>query len=747
MLNVTLWPIITYLCILLYKRILLPYQPPYALEVITDLIVIIFVFLLSIERKSRVAHILQTIILISIILLNWLYVYTYIALNNRFVFDNLNFSSIGTLLGYITMPPIIAFTVIVSTIGVGLKYTNITLRLNSSTTYSFVYVMSLACAILYMYFNYNSSYSYELNYFDDLKGPKVTTVIPAKIPTSIKQYSQGTESRLAILLTDRSTLWLGLAHGLKSIGVPFIITENYQEALKHKVVFIYPAIPRDLPVDALDALMNFPLKGGTLITKDIYIDGMNQVFGIDGSLSAKTINSVHINQNFSVTQDFTVPEEQNIRIRNANGLSPAEVAYSNPIESPLATYENGTAAIVQKTYPNGKAYAIGINIGRLALIGYDNKQDGISPYYVNHYVPTIDVFLRLIKNIYLEREKNAVTLNTVPDGKSLAVLLTHDICFSSAYDYLETYAEYEHAQNINATYFITTKYIRDFLDIAYFNKANIEILKKIINMGMALGSHSLSHSLQFNKFPLGKGNETYPTYTPHVVNNTLTNNGSILGELRISRFLLQHFFPTSEISAFRPGYMRNPWALPESLTATGFSFSSSVTANDSLTHLPFQLSHGRDYSSALPVFEFPITIEDRELPEMYDRLPEAIAIANKLKRYGGLFVILIHPDIIGKKFKFETEFVRNMGDSVWYGTINDFGKWWAARNEIGIDVSTSGKNHVVALSVPLAISGLTLNIPSNWHYISSNPVNINVSQREQQVIIKQLTGDVKLYFE
>jgi len=92
-------------------------------------------------------------------------------------------------------------------------------------------------------------------------------------------YGHGTTSRLAILLTDPDSSWLGLTHGLKSIGIPFKITRDVQEALRHNVVLVYPVISgKVLSPEALRRLAEYPRAGGTLIGVQVLGGGLNQVF-------------------------------------------------------------------------------------------------------------------------------------------------------------------------------------------------------------------------------------------------------------------------------------------------------------------------------------------------------------------------------------------------------------------------------------------------------------------------------------
>ena len=212
----------------------------------------------------------------------------------------------------------------------------------------------------------------------------------------------------------------------------------------------------------------------------------------------------------------------------------------------------------------------------------------------------------------------------------------------------------------------------------------------------------------------------------------------------ISKFLLDHILEKDDVIAFRPGGLRNPYPLPQSLQSTGYYFSSSVTANNSLTHLPFQLNYNREHESELDIFEFPITIEDEALPKMGDRLPQAIEIADKLKEYGGTFIVLIHPDILDHKLEFEKGFINHVKDYAWFGTISEYGKWWSARNQVELNVESAGEDIVVIINAPEAIDGLTLNIPDNYYIKPASENNSILSQTGNKIIIKHVKGKFQL---
>jgi len=473
--------------------------------------------------------------------------------------------------------------------------------------------------------------------------------------------------------------------------------------------------------------------------------GMNAVFGFDQAVPSRSHQALAFGPAAVQLVGLTDTLETSLRLADPKRPRALGVyAYTAPAERPLATYEDSSAAITQRTIGAGHAYALGIDVGALALLGYNHRDEWVARSFVNGFEPTVDVFLRLLKALYRQGEPAGVTLATVPNGKALMVSLTHDIDYTYSFPHALIYAQYEHAQGIRATYFIQAKYIRDYNDSVYFTPHTVAILHSLDSLGMELGSHTVAHSRVFNTFPLGTGTEQYPTYQPFVEDSTTTYNGTILGELRVSKFLVERFSSATVVS-FRPGGLSNPFRLPETLEATGYRFSSSTTANSSLTHLPFQLDYGRGPDAETDVFEFPITIEDEKPPKMGERLPQAIALANTLRAYGGAFVILIHPNILDHKLAFEEGFVPAVRSFAWFGSIGDCGRWWAARNGVEVD-ATGGEAPTVALDAPAGIDGLTLEVPPSWTYVGSDPPGLAAEQTGSRLVLGALPRWSRLSF-
>jgi hypothetical protein len=580
------------------------------------------------------------------------------------------------------------------------------------------------------------------------------THVPREVPASWQTFSTGGTSRVAVFLTDTTALWLPLAHGLRSIGVPFVITRDYHEALRHRVVLVYPMISGlVLPADALTALADFPKAGGTLIACNVLGGGLATTFGFTDVTPSRTRYTLHFSAPASTHFDLVDARETTLRLGDPQAKTSTpyhafpSYGYAGATE-PLATYDDGTAALTHHAVGAGHAYAIGLDLGYLIGTGYGGHDEMISRAYANGFEPNIDVWLRILRRLYLDGDPSAVTLGTVPNDEPLSVLITHDIDYTRSVDNAVVYADWERRAGIRATYFLQTKYVKDWNDDVFFDDAERPNIAKIRTLGGELASHSVAHSRSFAGFPLGSGTEAYPAYRPFVHSQYVTTGGTVLGELRVSKALIESVVPGDAVTAFRPGHLAEPRALPQALAATGYRFSSSTTAGSSLTHLPFALDYDRAGAAESGIFEFPITIEDEAQPPMDQRLNDALALAHNIARYGGEVVILIHPNVLDFKLRFEQGFVAAMRDSAWFGTLSDFGRWWAARDAVTCDVTHDAATGTttIHLTAPQPIDSLPLATPASWHYTGSLPAGLNVTPSLHGVVIRHLSGDVRLTF-
>jgi hypothetical protein len=583
--------------------------------------------------------------------------------------------------------------------------------------------------------------------FPNLKGPRPPSkILKSKADTWMRYHTNSTNS-FAVYLTDASSDFLGLVHAFHTFGIPVSLHINLKEALQHKVVLLYPIVTENnLPADKMRLIQDFVIQGGTVIGTNVV--GVNKShFGIKYNKLAQNRFSAFIcAKSDTLMQQFKLPEEQKLSFGNKKDYKSIfeSYGYKPTTATPLIQFEDSSALLTRLLKGKGQVFAMGLDLGEFFSRCQNSRGFNGGRTYVNGYEPSMDVIMRLLKQIYFMQESAPVCLGTVPFGKACTILLTHDIDYSLSIENAVGYAQMEQKKGIRATYFIQTKYIRDWNDNCFFNNKGIECLKKIVACNMEIASHSVSHSRVFSEFNLGTGKESYPEYRPFVKEKRLTMNGSILGELRVSKYLLEYFLPGTKVTSFRAGHLSNPYALPEALVACNYLNSSNETANNSLTHLPFQVNYNRGFNQEVPIFEYPVTIEDEEKPGLGRRLASAKFLINKISTYGGLVCILIHTDCYGEKLKFEQDIIDAYKDKGYFTTLKDFNAWWTLRNEIKTTVHKYNNTIQLELQSKAKIEGLCIEIPANWQL---QPSRILTSQKGNTLLLPGFAGTLKLNFK
>jgi peptidoglycan/xylan/chitin deacetylase (PgdA/CDA1 family) len=342
----------------------------------------------------------------------------------------------------------------------------------------------------------------------------------------------------------------------------------------------------------------------------------------------------------------------------------------------------------------GRACLMGVDLGALAERGMNGRGEAIGRMYVNGYEPSVDVLFRWVRDFYISSEPMPWLIATVPHGKDVSIVLTHDVDYTRSVTNARQYADLLRQHGVKGTFFIQSKYVKDWNDDIFFNDSTVPALRQLKDQGMELASHSVAHSRDFKNFPMGDGTEAYPKYRPFVIDQTHARGGTVLGELRVPKFLLEKE-TNAEVVSFRPGHLSYPQGLPQALAATGYSYSSSLPANSALTHLPYQTTYDRADASLEPVFEFPVTIEDEGPPRLIDRFDSAQQVIGAIARDHGVAVIMIHPDVAGQKLEFERRLIEAWQGRAWLGDLHTFGAWWSSRDQLETDVVQEGGHWVL----------------------------------------------------
>ncbi len=528
-----------------------------------------------------------------------------------------------------------------------------------------------------------------------------------------RDFPESFPLQIAVLMTNDQDGGLSLVHGFHEMGVPFFITHDLDVALRHNQVFIYPEIDSDTfePED-IAKMTHFVQAGGTIFAQQVFAKQLGPLFGFSDYQQRKTRHWV----NFDVASDplgryLDRPEERRVPLAGeavkesfaTNGYRPDGTG------KVLARYEDASAALIEKSSGQGTTFVSGVGWDDVIMRAQTNRHYDAFRAYVNTFEPGGDVWLLLLRAWYEHFARGAVRLATMPQGRRSVLMLSHDIDWAFSVPKCLTYANMEDRHHVHSTFFMQTKYVSDANGAAFFYGSNLDVLRKLVARGFDVESHTVIHSRAFNHFNYGAGNETYANYRPRAISTTDAMNGTVLGEVRVSKQLLDGAIPGHHTVFFRAGHLRFPTALAQALVNCGYEFDSSFTAPDVMSNFPYRLTYDRDFSDESPIYEFPVTIEDEEEPPLQKRIDKALEVIKANADNGAANVILIHTNDDEIKVPAEETLLNGLPADILVSDMMDFAKFWRARDRLNWQVGPGRSADAITLklSSPEAVSGLT----------------------------------------
>ncbi len=541
-----------------------------------------------------------------------------------------------------------------------------------------------------------------------------------KRPTDYHQdYPEEFPLQIAVLMTNDADGGLSLVHGFHEMGAPYFITHDLDVALRHNLVFIYPEIDSDTfePQD-IAKMTRFVQAGGTIFAQQVFAKQLGSLFGFSNYQQLKTRHWV----NFDIAGDplgkyLDRPEERRVPLAGeavkesyaTNGYTPDGTGKI------LARFEDGSAAIIEKSTGLGTAFVSGVGWDDVIMRAQTNRHYDVFRAYVNTFEPGGDVWLLILRAWYENFARGAVRLATMPNGKRSVLMLSHDIDWAFSVPKCLTYANMENRRHVRSTFFMQAKYVSDANGAAFFYGSNLDVLRKLVKMGFDVESHTVIHSRAFNHFNYGAGNETYANYRPRAISTTDAINGTVLGEVRVSKQLIDGAIPGHHTIFFRAGHLRFPTSLAQALANCSYEFDSSFTAPDVMSNFPYRLTYDRDFGDESPIYEFPVTIEDEEEPPLPNRIDKALEVIKANADNGAANVILIHTNDDEIKVPAEEALLNGLPPDILVSDMTDFARFWRARDRLNWQVEPARNDSGITLKVTSgeAVSGLTFEFGRN----------------------------------
>jgi hypothetical protein len=507
--------------------------------------------------------------------------------------------------------------------------------------------------------------------------------------------------------------FLPLVHSLKEMGIPFFFTRDLPQALRHRLVILYPSVDSHTFTQPQgDRLTTFVRQGGFIFAQNVFWGGLQNLFGFRSFSPLRTRHHLaFVATKDPVTKYLNRPEERETQLGSdhfpeiiwSNGYVPdsgAEV---------LAHFEDGSAALLTNSVGKGNVYLLGLSLLDVVLRNQNDRDYEAQRHYVNAFEPGADVWLLVLRAWYESYSRDWVRLATIPGGQRSALLLSHDVDWENSFAPGFDFARIEKANQASSTFFIQTKYVDDANSKAFFFAPNLDILRQLRAGGSSVGSHSIIHSRGFNKFELGSGHETYPSYQPRGLGFDTASGATVFGEVRVSKELLDGEIPGQDTIFFRAGHLRVPVSLPEALERSGYQFDSSFTADDVLSNFPFALPRDLGFEEDSEIYEFPVTIEDEESPGFAKRVPQALQVILANAENEAVSVVLIHSNESSLKAAAEQDLLRQLPPDIMKTDMLTFAKFWRARDHIHWSLNPTSVTTEVLLQVESdeSVIGLT----------------------------------------
>lgn len=528
------------------------------------------------------------------------------------------------------------------------------------------------------------------------------------------EFPESFPLQVAVYWTDASEGVLEIEHSLRAMGVPFFVTQNLDQALRHRLVILYPEVDaRTFNPSQINKLRSHVEDGGGLFAVNVLAGSARSLFGFREVVASRRRYRVNFNAGADgMLRYLNRPEELEVPLGNptagdifwTNGYTPDDRA------TVLARFEDGSSALLRNHLGKGRTYLAGVSYHDAVLRSQVNRDFNAERHYANSFEPGADVWMLLLRAWYEASEPDSVRLDTMPSGQQSALLLSHDIDWENSFAPALDFAHMEKKFGALSTFFIQTKYVSDANSKAFFFGKDLEELMQLHADGFSVGSHSIVHSRAFNRFELGSGQEMFPAYQPSGTGFDSATGATVFGEVRVSKQLLDGNLPGQTTVFFRAGHLRVPPSLPEALQRCGYEFDSSFTANDVLTNFPYGLPLNLGFIEDSGLYEFPVTFEDEQPPALAERIDQTLDVIRANAENGAINVLLVHTNAGGDKLAAEEELLRRLPKDTPAGDMLTFARFWRARDHLQWEVTTEvGENVLLRIRSAADVHGLTFN--------------------------------------
>lgn len=499
-----------------------------------------------------------------------------------------------------------------------------------------------------------------------------------------------------------------LRHALIVSGLPFFETEDPVHALNCKMIVFSDRLEGgELDPSERIQLENYVNAGGILVVPRMTALHWYDFFGLEAEESHvdhRTLTWL-VGEGFPGLGWFDDPNEITVSLSAPDSGDSFFTKALTPSDSQVfARFDDGTAAATIRQVGAGYTINLGFSWRDIILRNQLNRDNGAQRTFSNGFEPTSDTFMLFLRGLYEDLVPNATYKHTSPYQSLSTVMLTHDADSTSSMVTMAEFGHLERNNGIDATYLVTTHYIAD--DIAgnfYFGYE--DEIQELLDMDHNVASHSVGHFPDFwssSIFPIGVPGLDEFSYQP-AHEDGLTHNGTIYGELDVSKYLLERD-TTAQVRSYRSGFLAfNPSQI-NVLEDLGYDYDTTRSANDVLTNFPYQQHRDNNYSGDLShVIEIPMCISDvwNDISaETMDAIVDVwLDVIRRNQANNAPTVLLIHPN---RSFKVDGQerVIAETDPNTLFMSLEGYGDFWRAREAFTYRETLANNRLTIVLDGP-----------------------------------------------
>jgi hypothetical protein len=511
----------------------------------------------------------------------------------------------------------------------------------------------------------------------------------------------------AILLLAESQQALAAARVLEAAGLPFTVTPDLAAALRQRLVFV-PLDERSLHLGGQrrEALRSYVAAGGLLVLQMPAGDPWTELTGVQRARPARSRRRMVFRaQSDAGFQHLEQAEELEIplaspRVRECIWTAGLRPAPGMDVEVLADFPDTSEAAIVRRHIGAGSIYVIGAHLRDLTVRpqagrGFDAQRVS------NGYEPAADVWPLIFRAWYQRSGTAWLRLRTAPGRARAVFLLSHPMDSDGDPARAEALAAQEAASGLRATWFFQTG--NSAGSASFFDARKRALARRLRQSGHEVASLSVSASPAFAELPLGTGRESPRDYHPQTDPAGRLRGATLLGETGVSQALLEDAL-SQRVAGFRAPDYAYPQALDSALRRAGYAYDSSLSANASLTHLPFFMLEWRALAREAPILELPVTFAAGQEPPPKDML----AVMRKIADHEGWIVWSASPDAGRAPAGLLAEVLAAVPKDYARLTMSEAARFWRARSRARFWVYPDGgaKRLRLRLDIPEGAPGL-----------------------------------------